>query len=187
MTTTFRMRLTSIADLCVLDRSFDRDGRGYLERLFDLDELGWLLGDRAVLQINRSVTSRRGTVRGLHFQVPPHAEMKFVTCLRGSVYDVAVDVRRDSATFLGWHGEVLRETEPTTLIVPEGFAHGFQTLTDDVELLYFHTAAYEPSAEGGLNPMDPRLAIDWPEEIAEISARDELQPMLPGDYQGYVQ
>jgi dTDP-4-dehydrorhamnose 3,5-epimerase len=168
----------------VLERSFDRDDRGFLERLFGADELGPVIGGRTILQINRSMTSRRGVVRGLHFQFPPHAELKFVTCLRGIVFDVVVDVRRDSSTFLRWHAEVLADTEHKTLLIPEGFAHGFQALADDSELLYFHTALYEPSSEGGLNARDPMLAIQWPEQIREISQRDESHPMLTDEFSG---
>ena len=97
------------------------------------------------------MTASRGTVRGMHFQHPPHAETKFVSCLRGEVFDVAVDLRNGSPTFLHWHAEILSADNHRTLVIPEGFAHGFQTLSDDCEMLYFHTAAYNPEAEGGLN------------------------------------
>jgi dTDP-4-dehydrorhamnose 3,5-epimerase len=184
MSTRLRIRATSLQGVKVLERSFDSDSRGSLERLFDGHELRPLMGDRVVLQINRSMTSRRGTVRGMHFQLPPHAELKFVTCLRGTVFDVAVDIRRDSTTFLRWHAEVLGDAEHKTLIIPEGVAHGFQALSDDVELLYFHTATYQPSAEGGLDPRDPMLGITWPEDIVEISERDASHPMLTHGYAG---
>jgi len=168
----------------VLDRRIIGDNRGYLERLFASEELRPIIGERAIVAINRSMTSRRGTVRGMHFQLPPNAELKFITCIRGKVFDVAVDVRRNSSTLLQWHAEVLSEDQPKTFVIPEGFAHGFQALSDDCELLYFHTAAYEPAAESGLNPTDPRLAINWPEDVGDMSERDASHRMLTGDFTG---
>ena len=133
------------------------------------------------MQINHTLTGRRGTVRGMHYQRPPHAETKFISCLRGEVFDVAVDLRHDSPTFLRWHAEVLSAENHRTLVVPEGFAHGFQTLADDCELLYLHTAAFAADSEGALNANDPRLAIVWPQPISDWSARDAGHPIL-GDY-----
>lgn len=141
-------------------------------------ELAELLGGRSIAQINRTVTTKRGTVRGMHFQNPPHAEMKFVSCLRGEVFDVAVDVRPDSPTRWHWHAELLSPENHKTLVIPEGFAHGFQTLTEDCEMLYLHTAVYHPPAEGGLNAADPALAIEWPLVVSEMSPRDFSHPFL---------
>jgi dTDP-4-dehydrorhamnose 3,5-epimerase len=118
----------------------------------------------------------------MHFQRAPSAEMKFVSCLRGEVFDVAVDLRPNSATFLQSHTELLSANNRKTLAIPEGFAHGFQTLTDDCEMFYLHTAAYDPAAEGGLNPQDPTLAIPWPLPIAGLSARDAGRPMIAADF-----
>ena len=112
------------------------------------------------MQINHTLTGRRGTVRGMHYQRPPHAETKFISCLRGEVFDVAVDLRHDSPTFLRWHAEVLSAENHRTLVVPEGFAHGFQTLAEDCELLYLHTAAFAADSEGALNANDPRPILD---------------------------
>lgn len=120
----------------------------------------------------------------MHFQYPPHAETKFVSCLRGEVFDVAVDLRQGSPTFLRWHAEILGAGDHKTLMIPEGFAHGFQTLTEDCEMLYSHTAAYQPGAECGLNAKDPRLNIRRPEAIAELSPRDAAHPLLAGDFFG---
>lgn len=184
MTERFEIRETPLAGLKVIDRKVVPDDRGFLERLYCADELRDVVADRAIVQINRTLTSKRGTVRGLHFQVPPHAEIKFVSCLRGKVFDVAVDLRHDSSTFLGWHAEVLSEGGHRTMLIPEGFAHGFQTLTDDCELLYFHSAAYDAGSEGGVNPRDPAVGIRWPEDITELSARDAAHPMLTKDYGG---
>jgi dTDP-4-dehydrorhamnose 3,5-epimerase len=182
----FTIEDAAIADIKILTRHPVADARGFLDRLFSADELGAVMGARQIRQINRTRTIRRGTVRGMHYQLPPHSETKLVSCLKGSVYDVAVDVREGSPTFLEWHGEVLSETRPASLLIPEGFAHGFQSLSDDCELLYLHTATYEPEAEAGLNPRDPRLAIQWPEEVTVISARDDSHPMLTQDFNGIV-
>ena len=98
----------------------------------------------------------------MHYQNPPYAEKKLVMCLRGEVWDVAVDLRAGSPTFLQWHAEVLSAANEQAMLIPEGFAHGFQTRTDDVEMIYFHSKKYSPSDERGLSPEDPKLSISWP-------------------------
>ena len=184
MTERFEVHRTPLSGLKVIDRKVIADERGFLERLYAADELHDEVAGRSIVQINRTRTTKRGTVRGLHFQVPPHAEFKLVSCLRGAAFDVAVDLRRGSSTFLKWHAERLADAEHRMLLIPEGFAHGFQALTDDCELLYFHSASYRPESEGGVNPMDPAVGIRWPEEIAALSARDAGHPMLTSDYLG---
>ncbi|MHA7816747.1 MAG: dTDP-4-dehydrorhamnose 3,5-epimerase family protein [Pseudohaliea sp.] len=182
----FSIHPTPLAGLKVIQRKPLGDARGYLERLFCPQELGAVFGERRIMQINRTLTARAGVVRGLHFQYPPHAELKLVTCLRGEVFDVAVDLRSDSPTFLCWHAERLSEDNHRTFSIPEGFAHGFQTLTADCELLYLHSAGYVPEAEAGLDALDPSLAIDWPLPIAERSARDQAHPPLATDFAGLM-
>ena len=184
MNTHFDILATSIAGLEVLQRKPLGDTRGYLERLFCAEELQALIPGRHIAQINRTLTEACGTVRGMHFQHPPHAETKFVTCLRGEVFDVAVDLRRNSPTFLCWHAERLSADNRKTLVISEGFAHGFQALTGDCEMLYVHTAVYRASAEGGLNAQDPRLAIQWPLPVAGLSPRDAVHPFLSNDFLG---
>jgi len=184
MSDRFELLDTPIAGLRVLQRRPIADHRGYLERMFCADELAPLMGGRAIVQINHTHTARRGTVRGLHFQHPPQAETKFVSCLRGAVFDVAVDLRRGSPTFLAWHAEPLSTDNHRTLVIPEGCAHGFQSMTDDCELLYFHTATYDPGAEGGVHPQDPRLAIAWPLPLYGLSPRDAGHPFLTEAFQG---
>lgn len=160
------------------------DKRGFLSRLFCAEELsaaGWV---KPIAQINHTYTTKCGALRGMHFQRPPHAEMKLVTSIRGEVWDVAVDVRADSPTFLRWYAERISADNGWALLIPEGFAHGFQALTDDVELLYCHSAAYNPSAEDGLNPQDARLAITWPLPVAELSARDADHPLIGIEFKG---
>jgi dTDP-4-dehydrorhamnose 3,5-epimerase len=180
----FDICATPIAGLHVLQRKPIGDRRGYLERLFCADDLQALVPNRQILQVNHTLTATRGTVRGLHFQHPPHAETKFVHCLRGEVFDVAVDLRRGSPTFLQWHAELLGADNHKTFVIPEGFAHGFQTLSDDCEMLYFHTATYHPDAEGGLNAQDPRFAVSWPLPVSGLSPRDAAHPMLDEKFMG---
>ena len=184
MNARFDVLATPVAGLQVLQRKPIGDDRGYLERLFCMDELQALLPGKRIEQINHTLTSGRGTVRGLHFQQPPHAETKFVHCLRGEVFDVAVDLRRGSPTFLRWHAEVLSAANHRTFVIPEGFAHGFQALADDCEMLYFHTAAYRQTAEGGLHAKDPRLAIRWPLPVAGLSPRDAAHAFLDAHFDG---
>ena len=160
------------------------DSRGSFSRLFCAEELapaGWT---KSIVQINHTVTPKMGTVRGMHFQQPPYAEMKLVTCLRGEVFDVAVDLRQGSPTFLSWHGETLSAANYRALLIPEGFAHGFQALTDDVELLYCHSSAYAADFERGVQPTDPRLCITWPRPIVLLSERDSCHPLLTDSFAG---
>jgi dTDP-4-dehydrorhamnose 3,5-epimerase len=180
----FDILTTAIDGLHILPRDPMGDRRGCLERLFCAQELQPIMTGRPVVQINRTLTVRSGTVRGLHFQVPPHAEMKLISCLRGEVFDVAVDIRTGSPTFLQWHAEILSPDNHKTMAIPEGFAHGFQTLTDDCEMLYFHTAYYNAKAEGGLNPKDPKLGIGWPLAVADLSERDSKHAWLTPEYKG---
>jgi dTDP-4-dehydrorhamnose 3,5-epimerase len=184
MSRRFEATNTPLAGLTVLRRAPVGDHRGFLERLFDSEELAALTGGKAIAQVNRTLTAKRGAVRGMHYQHPPHAEVKFVACLRGEVFDVAVDLRRGSPTFLRWHGETLTESDRKTLVIPQGFAHGFQTLSENCELLYFHTASYRADSEGAVNARDPKLGIRWPDAITELSSRDASHPMLTGDFSG---
>lgn len=174
----FSIERTPIQGLVVARRQRRTDERGYFERMFCEVELAPLLAGRRVVQINHTLTKRVGAVRGLHFQRPPHAETKLVTCVRGEVFDVAVDIRRGSPTFMHWHGVRLSADEALTYVIPEGFAHGFQALAPDSELLYFHTAAYDAGSEGGVDAADPRLAVAWPLPITERSERDLTHPRL---------
>lgn len=184
MSRRFAISDTSIAGVRVIERTRLEDSRGFFERLFCSNELavgGW---KGAAVQINRTLTMRRGTVRGLHFQYPPHAEMKLVYCLKGEVFDVVLDLRTGSPTLLQFHAEVLSEENRKALFIPEGIAHGFQTMTDDVEMLYLHSAAYAEEAEGGVYARDPLLAISWPLEVSEVSARDAALPKLDPSFTG---
>jgi dTDP-4-dehydrorhamnose 3,5-epimerase len=180
----FALESTPLAGLFVVQRQRLGDARGFLSRLFCADELavaGWV---GSIAQINHTQTAELGTVRGLHFQHPPHAEMKLVSCIRGAVWDVAVDLRPDSPTYLRWHAEPLSASNQRALLIPPGFAHGFQVLEADAEMLYCHSQAYAPQSEAGLHPEEPRLAIAWPLPVRGLSARDAGQPPMGDDFEG---
>lgn len=180
----FEIASTPLQGLHFLTRKPVSDARGFLARLFCAEELAAAGWRGPIAQINHTLTRRRGAVRGMHFQRPPHAEMKLVSCIRGEVFDVAVDIRRDSPTRLKWHGARLSAENGRALLIPEGFAHGFQVLSEDAELIYCHSAPYVAAAEGGLNPTDPALAIAWPLAITEMSARDENHAMVTDTFEG---
>lgn len=175
---------TPIADLKIVERQQLGDSRGFLSRLFCAEELAAAGWHKPIAQINQTLTQKQGTIRGMHFQRSPHAEMKVVACLRGAIWDVAVDLRAGSPTFLQWHAEELSVANHRALLIPEGFAHGFQTLSDDCELIYLHSRAYTPKAEAGLNPKDPMLSIIWPLTITELSVRDAQHPLLDHQFKG---
>lgn len=180
----FTVTETGIDGLRVIQRQRLGDERGFLSRLFCAEELtsaGW---HKPIAQINHTLTQMQGTVRGMHFQHPPHVEMKLVTCLRGTVWDVGMDLRAGSPTFLQWRAAELSANNGKALLIPEGFAHGFQALTDDCELLYLHTAAYAAQAEDGLLATDPTLGIAWPLPIALQSERDQRHPGLAAEFTG---
>lgn len=173
-----------LAGLKVITRHRLGDSRGTFSRLFCSEELALAGWDKPIAQINHTVTPKIGTVRGMHFQHPPHSEMKLVTCLRGRIYDVAIDLRQGSPTILSWHGEILSVDNNRAMLIPEGFAHGFQALTDDVELLYCHSMPYAPGFEGGVHPTDPLLHIAWPMPIAKLSDRDVGHELLTDSFSG---
>jgi dTDP-4-dehydrorhamnose 3,5-epimerase len=181
----FAVHPTGLAGALVLERQPIADARGFLERLYCDTELADLLAGRAIRQVNRTLTRAKGTVRGMHFQRAPHGEMKLVHCLAGAVFDVAVDLRQGSPTFGRWHGLELAGDAYRTFVIPEGFAHGFQTLTDDCEMLYLHTAAYRADAEAAVSPLDPLLSIRWPVEITEMSERDRSHPAINDSFEAY--
>lgn len=177
---------TRLSDLKLVQRKAIEDHRGFLSRFYCADEFRLAGIIKPIAQINHTLTRKKGAVRGLHFQQSPHAEIKMVSCLRGEIWDVAVDLRRNSPTFLQWHGEVLSATNRKSLLIPEGYAHGFQALTEECELIYLHTVAYHPEAEGALNVSDPRLNIAWPLTIDDLSERDRSHPFVSPEYRGIV-
>jgi dTDP-4-dehydrorhamnose 3,5-epimerase len=169
---------TPLSDLMLVQRKTAEDHRGFLSRFYCMEAFSEAGIKKSIVQINQTLTRKKGAVRGLHFQHPPHAELKLVSCLKGEVLDVAVDIRRTSPTFLQWHGEILSAENHKSLLIPEGYAHGFQALTEDCELVYLHTSAYHSDSEGALNVTDPALSIDWPLPVIDLSKRDQNHPFV---------
>ena len=183
-TARFVFHPTPINGLLIVERKPIIDNRGFFSRFFCAEEFKSVEFSKPVVQINHTYTVQQGAVRGLHFQHPPHAEMKTVNCLRGEIFDVAVDIRKGSPTFLRWHGEILSAENKRGLLIPEGLAHGFQTLSANCELLYLHSASYHAQAEGALHVNDPRIGVVWPVSVSNISDRDRIHPFLPSDFDG---
>src|SRR5450830_452450 len=178
------IRSTAISGALVVETQPYQDHRGAFSRLFCEKSLAQALGGQHIVQINHSRTSAIGAVRGLHFQHAPHAEMKMVRCLKGRVWDVVVDLRADSETFLQWHAEELSEENARMMIIPEGCAHGFQVLEPDSELLYLHTASYNADAESGVAYNDPRLIFYNETATTDLSKRDQSHPFISPNFQG---
>lgn len=177
---------TAIQAVWVVETVSNVDARGAFARWFCQDAMQPAFGSRRIVQINHSRTQTVGTVRGLHFQRAPNAEMKLVRCIRGKVWDVAVDLRAGSSTFLAWHAEELSAENGRMMAVPEGCAHGFQTLDPETEILYLHTSSYAHAAEGGVRYDDPRLRIQWPLPVVGLSARDSSHPLLTDAFTGLL-
>jgi dTDP-4-dehydrorhamnose 3,5-epimerase len=177
---------TPLRGLMCIERKQRADERGFFSRVFCSDELAAAGWQNPIVQINQSYTTHRGTVRGMHYQRPPHSEMKLVSCLQGEVWDVAVDLRHGSPTFLQWHAQRLSEHNGCAMLIPPGFAHGFQALSEGATLLYCHSTAFNADADAGLYPLDPRLAIAWPLPAERLSPRDAGQLLLTPDFEGVV-
>lgn len=170
--------------LFLIEKSLMIDERGSFQRVFCTEELKEIWGERNVYQANRSITKEVGAFRGLHYQKPPFCEMKFIQCLHGKVLDIAVDLRADSATFLQSFSFELSSENNMCIVIPEGFAHGFQVLEKNSELLYFHSSPYKKDYEGGVNYLDPRLKIKLPFPAKEISIRDQSFSNLSSNFEG---
>lgn len=171
-------RTTRLQDAFLVFPEPSEDQRGFFARTFCQQEFAGHGLQTAFVQHSRSLSRTRGTLRGLHFQAEPHSEVKVVTCIAGAIYDVIVDLRTQSPTYLHWQGFELTARSLASLYVPKGFAHGFQTLTADAQVHYLISEFYQPAAARGLRYDDPALAIDWPEAVSEISHRDLCWPYL---------
>ncbi|MFC4656937.1 dTDP-4-dehydrorhamnose 3,5-epimerase family protein [Rheinheimera marina] len=175
---------TALAGVVQIRSQANQDSRGSFSRWFCQQELESFLPGQQIVQVNHSFSRQQGTVRGLHFQLPPFAEYKLVRCIAGRVFDVAVDLRANSVTFLQAVSVELSAEENNMLLIPPGCAHGFQTLTADAQLLYLHSAFYQPQAEAGFRFDDPRLKIEWPLPITSMSERDLQLPVIPQQFHG---
>ena len=169
---------TPIADVYSVRLRAIEDQRGYFQQVFELPLVRAVHPQFSVLRVNRSLTRRRGSIRGLHFQNPPFEGDKLVQCLRGSIFDVAVDNRPQSTTYRSWVGHELSEANQEMLLIPRGCAHGFQTLTDDCLVEYFVTEVYSPEHEGGMRWNDPTLDIRWPLSCTMTSEKDSAWPLI---------
>jgi dTDP-4-dehydrorhamnose 3,5-epimerase len=169
---------TPLNNAFVLNLEKIEDDRGFFARYFcqeEFKEYG-LLTDW--VQMNISMNKNKGTIRGMHFQNQPKADAKIVRCLHGAIWDVVVDLRYKSTTYGEWFGIELNDENRSMMYVPQGFAHGFQTISDNAELLYIHSDSYSPKLEGGINVDSPEVCIKWPLPVTEISERDAMLPSL---------
>lgn len=175
---------TSLAGSFVVELEPFSDDRGWFARSYCEKEFAQIGHTKNWVQLNHSTTYKKGSIRGMHYQLPPFREIKMVRCIAGAVFDVIVDIRKDSATFLQWFGTELSAANKRMLYIPEGFAHGFQCLADDCELIYHHSEFYTPNAEGGIRYDDPMVNISWPLPPGVLSARDAGHPYLTDDFKG---
>jgi dTDP-4-dehydrorhamnose 3,5-epimerase len=169
---------TALPGAYVIEVEKHEDERGFFARSWCSREFAAKGLDHHLVQCNVSFNKRKGTLRGLHYQIPPHAEVKLVRCTNGSLFDVIVDLRKDSPTFLKWFAIELTATNHRMLYIPKLFAHGFQTLEDDTEIFYQMSEFYEPAASKGLRWNDPRLGINWPDADRTMSQKDQAYPNL---------
>ncbi len=160
------------------------DERGWFVRTYCKREFAAIGHRDEWVQLNHSFTREQGSIRGMHFQLPPWGEIKMVRCIAGAVWDVVVDLRKDSPTFLQWYAAELSAENRTMMYIPAGFAHGFQTLKPDTALLYHHTEYYQPGAESGLRFDDPALGLQWPLPVTRVSERDQAHPLIDETFKG---
>jgi dTDP-4-dehydrorhamnose 3,5-epimerase len=175
---------TEINGLYTIELEPFQDERGSFSRIFCRHEFvrANLKGD--FVQTNHSVTKYRGTIRGLHYQLPPDMEIKVIRCVRGAIFDVAVDLRKNSPTFMSYFGVELSEVNNQMIYIPQGFAHGFQTLEDHSVLIYQHSSYYRPGSERGLKYNDPSIGIPWPIMVSTISEKDQNYIFLNDSFEG---
>ncbi|MGD9829068.1 MAG: dTDP-4-dehydrorhamnose 3,5-epimerase [Hyphomicrobiaceae bacterium] len=175
-----RFRSTEFDGAWLIEPEPIRDDRGFFMRTFCTREFGELNLEQAFVQHSVSYSSSRGTIRGMHYQVEPHGEVKVVGCRRGAIWDVIIDLREGSRTFGSWQGFELSSGNRHQLYIPKGFAHGFQALTRDVEVSYLISTFHEPSAARGIRYDDPHFAVRWPLAVSALSARDRDWPDFSG-------
>jgi dTDP-4-dehydrorhamnose 3,5-epimerase len=174
----------SLQGAFIINLEVKEDERGWFSRTFCKNEFSEIGHEKEWVQINHSFSIKAGTLRGMHFQYNPNSETKMIRCISGKIYDVIIDIRKNSPTFLKWIGVELSGQNKKTLYIPEGFAHGFQTLSDNSEIIYHHTNFYNPSNEGAINYNDPLLNITWPLKISEISERDTKHDFINLNFKG---
>jgi dTDP-4-dehydrorhamnose 3,5-epimerase len=179
-----RFAETFLKGAYIIESESSKDNRGIFSRLFCKTEFKKIGFNKEIVQINHSLTNKKGSIRGMHYQIQPYSEIKMIKCIKGKVFDVIVDIRKDSSTFLKWHAEIISENDGKMMYVPEGFAHGFQTLEDYSELVYFHTNYYNKNCERRISFKDPLINIKWPLKISEISEKDSDIRLLNEEFRG---
>lgn len=180
------MKFTSqaLSGVYTIDLNLLSDDRGSFARTFcknEFEKIGYV---KEFVQFNQSWNIKQGTIRGMHYQIPPFQEVKLIRCIRGAIFDVIIDIRKGSPTFLQHLAIELSEENNTMLLIPEGFAHGFQTLRDNTQLLYHHTEYYKPNSETGLRFNDEALNISWKLPVSVISERDQNHPLITQNFKG---
>ena len=162
------------------------DDRGFFVRSYCDEALKRVGITKSIKQINHSSTLKAGTIRGMHYQHPPHAEIKMVRCIAGEIFDVAIDLRKGSDTFLQWHGEYLSAGDFKMMVIPEGFAHGFQAIKKNTEIFYPSTASYTPRAESGILFSDESIGIEWPLQVTDVSGKDLKHEAITKEFKGII-
>ncbi|MDN3657165.1 dTDP-4-dehydrorhamnose 3,5-epimerase [Ferruginibacter paludis] len=175
---------TSLKGSYVIDLEPFTDERGWFARTYCKNEFNSIGHTKEWVQLNHSYTRQKGTIRGMHFQLAPFTEVKLVRCIAGAAYDVIIDIRKDSPTFLNYFGAEISAINRKMIYIPEGFAHGFQALTDECELIYHHSQFYAPGVEGGIRYNEPLINIDWPLSADRISERDSMHPLIDINFKG---
>jgi dTDP-4-dehydrorhamnose 3,5-epimerase len=161
-----------------------QDERGLFARTFCKNEFKQIDFDKEFVQFNHSYNKQKGTIRGMHFQNAPCAETKLIRCVQGSVFDVAVDLRQGSPTFLQYFGTILSEENMDGILIPEGFAHGFQTMEDNTSLIYHHTEFYTPNADAGIRFDDTAVNIEWKLTAVNVSQKDNTYKLIDKNFKG---
>ena len=179
-----QFRKTPLEGAYLVELEKRNDERGFFARLFCEKEFRAAGLETRFVQANNSLTLKKGALRGLHYQLPPAAEVKVVRAIRGALWDVIVDLRPGSPSYLKWFGAELSEDNRSMLYIPRGFGHGFITLTDNVEAFYLHSACYSPEVERGLRWNDPAVRIEWPLQPREMSDKDRKWPDLNREFHG---
>lgn len=179
-----QINVQPIEGLYLVELNSAEDSRGSFTRVFCSNELKNVMNNQNIVQINISKNNQKGLIRGIHYQKKPNAEVKLINCIKGKIYDVVVDLRISSKTFLQWRSYELSQDDNKMLIIPKGCAHGFQTLTENSNLLYFHSEFYSPDQEEGINYNDPIIKIKWPLPIREVSNRDKEFKFLNNNFKG---
>ncbi len=175
---------TILKDSYIIDLNCFNDERGWFARTFCKKEFIQIGHKKEWVQLNHSFTKNKGIIRGMHYQLPPYKEIKLVRCISGEVFDVIIDLRKESPTFLKWYGTILSAKNKMMIYIPEGFAHGFQTLTDDCELIYHHTQYYTPEADSGVRFDDPIFNINWVLPPEMLSEKDRTYKLIDNTFKG---